>query len=60
MIQERRSVVESKPLAILDELITAALYLNHPYRIPVIKGARDPEAVASAGARVLQPLLRAQ
>jgi zinc protease len=36
VIQERRSVVDSKPLAILDELITAALYLNHSYRIPVI------------------------
>lgn len=36
VIQERRSVVDSKPLAILDELISAALYLNHPYRIPVI------------------------
>ena len=36
VIQERRSVVDSKPLAILDELISAALYLNHSYRIPVI------------------------
>src|SRR6476620_7500788 len=34
--QERRSVVDSKSLAILDELISAALYLNHSYRIPVI------------------------
>ena len=29
-------MVDSKPLAILDELINANLYLNHPYRIPVI------------------------
>jgi zinc protease len=36
VLQERRSVVDSKPLAILDELINANLYLNHPYRIPVI------------------------
>jgi zinc protease len=36
VIQERRSVVDSKSLAILDELISAALYLNHSYRIPVI------------------------
>ena len=36
VIQERRSVVDSKPLAILDELISASLYLNHPYRVPVI------------------------
>jgi len=36
VIQERRSVVDNKPLAILDELMNAALYLNHSYRIPVI------------------------
>ena len=36
VLQERRSVVDSKPLAVLDELINASLYLNHPYRIPVI------------------------
>jgi zinc protease len=36
VLQERRSVVDSKPLAILDELINASLYLNHPYRTPVI------------------------
>jgi zinc protease len=36
VLQERRSVVDSKPLAILDELISASLYLNHPYRTPVI------------------------
>ncbi|MBO0741116.1 MAG: insulinase family protein [Hyphomicrobiaceae bacterium] len=36
VLQERRSVVDSKPLAILDELINANLYLNHPYRIPVL------------------------
>jgi zinc protease len=36
VLQERRSVVDSKPLAILDELINADLYLNHPYRIPVL------------------------
>ena len=35
VLQERRSVIDSKPLAILDELINANLYLNHPYRIPV-------------------------
>ncbi len=36
VVQERRSVVDNKPLAILDELMTASLYLNHSYRIPVI------------------------
>jgi zinc protease len=41
VVQERRSVVDSKPLAILDELMTAALYLNHSYRIPVIGWAPE-------------------
>ncbi len=36
VIQERRSVVDSRPLAILDELMTAVLYLNHSYRVPVL------------------------
>src|SRR5262245_47976428 len=36
VLQERRSVVDSKPLALLDELINASLYLNHPYRVPVL------------------------
>ena len=36
VIQERRSVVESKPLAILDEQMTGVLYLNHSYRVPVL------------------------
>jgi zinc protease len=36
ILEERRSRVESNPNAILIEQMDAALYLGHPYRIPVI------------------------
>ncbi len=36
ILEERRSRVENNPSAILDEQMNAALYLSHPYRLPVI------------------------
>jgi zinc protease len=36
ILEERRSRVDNNPSALLDEQMGAALYLNHPYRIPVI------------------------
>jgi zinc protease len=36
ILEERRSRVENNPNAILTEQMDAALYLAHPYRIPVI------------------------
>ena len=36
IIEERRSRVENNPSSILAEQMAAALYQNHPYRIPVI------------------------
>jgi zinc protease len=36
VLQERRQRVESRPGGILDEAMGAALYVNHPYGIPVI------------------------
>ena len=36
ILEERRSRVENNPAAILDEQMSAALYRNHPYGIPVI------------------------
>ena len=36
ILEERRSRVENSPAAILDEQMSAALYRNHPYGIPVI------------------------
>jgi zinc protease len=36
ILEERRTRVESNPSAILEEQMSAALYLAHPYRLPVI------------------------
>ena len=36
ILEERRSRVENNPSAILDEQMNAALYLSHPYGMPVI------------------------
>jgi zinc protease len=36
ILEERRSRIENSPGAILDEQMNAALYLSHPYKIPVI------------------------
>jgi zinc protease len=36
ILEERRSRVENNPSAILDEQMSAALYMSHPYNIPVI------------------------
>lgn len=36
ILEERRSRVDNNPSALLDEQMSAVLFLNHPYRIPVI------------------------
>ncbi|MFQ6018576.1 MAG: M16 family metallopeptidase [Kiloniellaceae bacterium] len=36
VLEERRSRIDNDPGAQLHEMIRATLYLNHPYRIPVI------------------------
>ncbi|MFY7960919.1 MAG: M16 family metallopeptidase [Elsteraceae bacterium] len=36
VLQERRQVVDSQPGSALSEQVNAALYLNHPYRLPII------------------------
>jgi zinc protease len=36
IIEERRVRIENQPSSILGEQMSAALYQNHPYRIPVI------------------------
>ncbi len=41
VLQERRSRIDSRPQSILYEQARAAMYLNHPYRIPVIGWARE-------------------
>ena len=36
ILEERRSRIDNEPSAQLSEMVTASLYLNHPYRIPII------------------------
>ena len=36
ILEERRSRIDNNPSALLDEQMKAALYMNHPYGIPVI------------------------
>jgi zinc protease len=36
ILEERRSRTENNPSSILSEQMSAALYQNHPYRIPII------------------------
>ena len=41
ILEERRMRVEQNPSSILDEQMSAALYLAHPYRLPVIGWAHE-------------------
>lgn len=41
IIEERRSRIDNNPAARLDEQMSAALYLAHPYGIPVIGWAHE-------------------
>jgi len=41
IIEERRSRIDNNPAARLDEQMNAALYLSHPYGIPVIGWAHE-------------------
>jgi zinc protease len=36
ILEERRSRVENEPRALIGEALTAAQYIHHPYRLPVI------------------------
>ena len=45
ILEERRSRVDNNPGAILGEHINSALFLNHPYRNPVIGWEHDIKAI---------------
>jgi len=45
VLQERRSRTDSRPTSILWEQARAALYQNHPYRVPVIGWAHEIKAL---------------
>lgn len=36
ILEERRSRIENNPSALLNEQMNAAMYLNHPYGVPII------------------------
>ena len=46
ILEERRSRVDNRPASILSEHINSALFLNHPYRNPVIGWESDIKAIS--------------
>jgi zinc protease len=50
ILEERRSRTENSPAAILDEQMSATLYQNHPYRIPVIGWMHEIAKLSQADA----------
>ena len=50
VLEERRSRVDNDPGARLGEMMNAALYLNHPYRLPVIGWKHEIEALDAQAA----------
>jgi zinc protease len=50
ILEERRSRVENVPSSILSEMMSAALYQNHPYRIPVIGWMHEMQKLSRADA----------
>ena len=50
VLEERRSRIENNPQSLLGEEISATLYQNHPYRIPVIGWMHEMEELNRADA----------
>ena len=50
ILEERRSRIENSPNALLDEQMNAALYLSHPYKIPVIGWMHEMAKLSPADA----------
>lgn len=46
VLEERRERTENSPAALLSEHVNAALYLNHPYRNPIIGWAHEVKALS--------------
>jgi len=59
ILEERRSRIENSPSAILDEQMNAALYLNHPYGIPVIGWEHEMAKLSRADAMAFYKLFYA-
>ena len=50
ILEERRSRTDNNPAALLREQITATLYMNHPYGVPIIGWAHETGALTRADA----------
>jgi zinc protease len=50
VLEERRSRTDNDPAAQLHEAVQAALYLNHPYRIPIIGWKHEIEKLTTKDA----------
>jgi zinc protease len=50
VLEERRQRVDNDPAALLDERANATLYLNHPYRRPLIGWAHEIARLTAADA----------
>ncbi len=50
ILEERRSRIENSPNALLDEQMNAALYMSHPYKIPVIGWMHEMAKLSPADA----------
>jgi len=50
ILEERRQRVDNSPRSILWEQANAALYMNHPYRIPVIGWEHEMKGLTTADA----------
>jgi zinc protease len=50
ILEERRMRIDNNPSSILDEQMAAALYLNHPYGIPVIGWFHEMQQLTRADA----------
>jgi len=50
ILEERRSRIENEPGGQLREQINAALYMNHPYGVPIIGWAHEAGALTRADA----------
>lgn len=45
ILEERRSVIENNPSRLFGEQLNATLFLNHPYRLPIIGWTHEIEAL---------------
>lgn len=47
VLEERRSRIDNEPQSQLNEMVTAALYMNYPYRVPIIGWQHEIEALTT-------------